>query len=270
MNKANKQLQLQYHGYLQTPLLWKEATVYKLCQLELPTLQEHRFSEDHTPTLLGKLVERFVISELNRHQDITVLAENIQVNEGKQTIGEIDCLLLQSSVPIHVEIIYKFYLFDASVGTTELEHWIGPNRKDSLIKKLNKLKNKQLPLIHHPTTTALLQSLQLPNLLIQQRVIFKAQLFIPFNSSIPNTHLNKQCIIGFYIPFSQIDQLKDCKFFILKKLDWLQIPHTDVNWLTFQVLVDKVATLTQQKIAPLTWVKFNNGTIQKIFIIWWD
>jgi len=62
-------------------------------------------------------------------------------------VGELDCLILRDKKPIHLEVIYKFYLYDASVGDTEIAHFIGPNRKDSLIEKLTKLQEKQLPIL---------------------------------------------------------------------------------------------------------------------------
>jgi len=66
--------------------------------------------------------------------------------------------LWENNKPIHLEIIYKFYLYDPSIGLTQLDHWIGPNRRDSLVKKLTKLKQKQLPLLYHPLITQLLIS----------------------------------------------------------------------------------------------------------------
>ena len=106
---------------------------------------------------LGHLVERFVSHELHYSKNIEVLAENIQIKQEKVTIGEIDCLLKYKQTPIHLEISYKFYLYDESVGASELEHWIGPNRKDSLIEKITKLKTKQLPLLYKPAAEQLLK-----------------------------------------------------------------------------------------------------------------
>jgi len=57
-------------------------------------------------------------------------------------------LFLEDEKPIHLEIQFKFYLYDAALGTTEIDHCIGPMRKDSLNEKLSKLKEKQLPLLY--------------------------------------------------------------------------------------------------------------------------
>jgi hypothetical protein len=46
------------------------------------------------------------------------LYENIQVIEDKKTIGEIDFLLKKNTKQvIHMELAYKFYLFDPSISS---------------------------------------------------------------------------------------------------------------------------------------------------------
>ena len=159
MDSKSKDIQLQYQGYFHTPLLWKSEPLFGLKQLELSNCDETVFNEVISANLrLGKRVERFVSHELKQYDAVKILKENIQVQHKKLTIGEIDCLLKRNDKPIHLEIIYKFYLYDISVGTTELEHWIGPNRNDSLISKLTKLKEKQLPLLYSHHTTPILKS----------------------------------------------------------------------------------------------------------------
>ena len=161
MDTKSKNSQAQYQGYLHTPMLWKN-TMFGLKQIEFTTERETVFNESIPENLrLGKRVERFVSSELQENKDIEVLVENVQVQNEKITVGEIDCILKQGNTNIHLEIIYKFYLFDERVGTTEIEHWIGPNRNDDLLKKLTKLKEKQLPLLYNPLTKPLLDSINL-------------------------------------------------------------------------------------------------------------
>ena len=41
---------------------------------------------------------------------------------------------------IHMELAYKFYLFDPNISSESINNWIGPNRNDSLNEKLEKLK----------------------------------------------------------------------------------------------------------------------------------
>lgn len=270
MDITSKNIQAQYHGYLHTPLLW-ENTVFGLKQFEFSTERETVFNESIPENLrLGKRVERFVSSELQQNKNVTALLENVQVQNEKITVGEIDCILKQNNVPIHLEIIYKFYLFDNRVGTSEIEHWIGPNRNDDLLKKLTKLKEKQLPLLYNPLTKPLLDSLNLKASELQQAVCFKAQLFVPYQKDVEFTLLNKDCVNGFYVSISDIQQFEDCKFYIPTKTNWLLEVQTQVQWLNYTLFSEKVETITNEKTSPLCWIKFPNGNIQKFFVVWWN
>ncbi len=133
---------------------------------------------------------------------------------------EIDCLIKYLKKYIHLEIVYKFYLYDKHIDTGELDHWIGPNKKDSLVFKLNKLKNKQLPLLHHFKTKELLEKTPLNIDKISSMVFFKAQLFVP-KELINNTFklINNKCIIGYYIGMSEYKSLSNCDFYMPNKLD---------------------------------------------------
>lgn len=145
-------LQRNFEGYLQTPILWQNTEVYGLQHYALKPMKVEAFTKEITQNLrLGKLVERFVFSQLGEDSECQILAENLQIQDGKRTIGELDALILDKGKPIHLEIVYKFYLFDPHENDNELSHWIGPNRKDSLLQKLEKLREKQLPLLYHPT-----------------------------------------------------------------------------------------------------------------------
>ncbi|MET2984779.1 DUF1853 family protein [Aureibaculum conchae] len=271
MNPKSKEIQSQYQGYKNTPLLWENNSVLGLRQFELIQQNDIAFNEQLPENLrLGKRVERFVSSELKQHSTIKILLENTQVQHDKRTIGELDCILKCDGVPIHLEIIYKFYLFDERVGTTEIEHWIGPNRNDTLLKKLTKLKEKQLPLLYSEYSKPLLDDLGLNVEYITQKVCFKAQLFIPYKAEVPQFKLlNSDCINGFYIHYSKIGQFENCKFYIPSKVNWLLEIQTQVNWLNFEVFSKKMTPIINSKTSPLCWVKFPNGNMQKFFVVWW-
>ncbi len=270
MNSKSKDIQLQYQGYFHTPLLWKKKRLFGLKQLELSNCVETVFNEDIPENLrLGKRVERFVSHELKQYDAIKILKENIQIQNEKLTIGEIDCLLKHHETAIHLEIIYKFYLYDDTVGTTEIDHWIGPNRNDSLLAKLTKLKEKQLPLLYNHHSKPILKSLNLNANELQQFVYFKAQLFIPYKKEVEFSVLNKRCLNGFYIHFSEIAQFSGCKFYIPSKINWLQEIQIQVSWLTYQQFFIKIEVVINQKTAPLCWIKHPNGEVQKFFIVWW-
>lgn len=95
---------------------------------------------------LGKYAEALVGIYLNQHSDYQLLAKNIQLIEEKITLGEVDFLLFDKRKKeyIHLEFAIKYYL---KVEINDKTHFIGPNAKDSLKRKVVKLKEVQLPLL---------------------------------------------------------------------------------------------------------------------------
>ncbi|WP_372744785.1 DUF1853 family protein [Lutibacter sp.] len=271
MNLNTKEIQLQYEGFLKTPQLWINNAVFGLEQFILQKENITQFNGNIVKNQrLGKRVERFLSHQLRQNTSIKILTENTQIQNNKTTVGELDCILKQNNTPVHLEVIYKFYLYDASVGKTTLDHWIGPNRKDSLVEKLRKLKDKQLPLLYNPFTKPLLKKLKLSPENIQQKVLFKAQLFIPYQTTKINFELlNKNCVKGFYIHFNELQQFNTCKFYIPTKINWLQEIETQTKWLPFEVFLQKLTVFIQQKTAPLCWLKKSNGETEKFFVVWW-
>ncbi|CAL2082469.1 conserved hypothetical protein [Tenacibaculum dicentrarchi] len=278
MHQQLKDLQLQYEGFLKTPFLWNGKGVFNLQQFEIKPTKTASFLVEITKIpRLGKLVERFVSFEFQQDKRLQIIAENIQIQQEKITLGELDCLLLKDKKPIHVEIIYKFYLYDNSINyeknleeKNELERWIGPNKKDSLIQKLTKLKEKQLPLLYSKQCKNYLKTLNLEAKNLEQQLYFKAQLFVPlkdYGKEFPL--INNNCIIGFYVTLLELNQFKDYKFYIPTKHNWLTQPHTNIDWHTFNNFITKITPVLTDKKSPLCWLKKSNGELLKFFVIWW-
>ena len=266
-----KNVQKRYEGFLNTPSLWSGNKIEELQQFEIENKSALIDIDINEKLRLGKYVERFVGYQLQQETGISVLSENIQIQREKRTLGELDCILKKGNVNIHLEIIYKFYLIDKTVGETEIEHCIGPNRKDSLVEKLKKLKEKQLPLLYAKESEAYLKSIQLSDKEIIQYVYFKAQLFVAYSDKkIRLNNLNNNCIMGYYLHKSEMQQFSSCKFFIPVKKDWLICPHTDVDWYNFDVFKEKSQEFLSRKFSPLFWIKKSNGEFLKCFLVWWD
>jgi len=270
MKLLTKQIQLRFNGFLQTPSLWVGNSIFNLQQFNIEQKSLAVNLKIDEKFRLGKYIERFVSFQLEQVKEVKIISENIQIQQDKVTLGELDCLLYKNKKPIHLEIIYKFYLYDDSVGKTEIEHFIGPNKKDSLIDKLNKLQRKQLPLLFTNECSNYLKSIHLNNSKIEQQVYFKAQLFVPFsNQNLKLSSLNQDCIAGFYINRKELQQFNNCKFYIPTKKDWLIIPHTNVDWETFDSFQLKITPFFERQFSPLIWIKFSKGSINKAFLIWW-
>ena len=265
-----KDIQKRYVGFLQTPALWKGAAVLEMRQLEIPMHPARFDSIMDEKARLGRYIERFVFFQLRQAPNHTIISENIQIQKDKITLGELDCILMKDEQPIHLEISYKFYLYDHTVGTSEIAHFIGPNRKDSLLEKLTKLKQKQLPLLCSKDCKPYLKSIALKAEQMTQYVCFKAQLFIPYsNMNRQLKTINQACIVGFYANVKELQQLSACKFYIPIKKDWLVQPYEQVNWQSFEYFTKATKEYLEREFSPLCWVKKPNGVIEKFFLVWW-
>ena len=266
-----KVTQIRFEGFLKTPTLWVSTNIHELKQFSIEQKPIVFDLDIDNKQRLGKYVERFVSHQLANTEGISLIAENIQISKDKITLGELDCILIKNKKPIHLEIVYKFYLYDSSVGNESLHHWIGPNRKDSLIEKLDKLQQKQLPLLYSKECKEYLQSIDLNAKDIQQHVYFKAQLFVPFGMKKEiQLSINTDCIVGYYFKPHELVQFKDAKFYIPSKKDWLMIPHTNVDWMSYEKYLEESKNYLERQFSPMCWMKTTTGELKKFFLIWWE
>jgi uncharacterized protein len=93
---------------------------------------------------LGFYYQWLWLKIINAHSNYELIAEEIQLQWDNKTVGAIDFLVKnkKSNELEHWEVAIKFYL----------EHqgnWIGPNAKDQLDRKINRMSCHQLELSHH-------------------------------------------------------------------------------------------------------------------------
>lgn len=263
-------IEQQYQDYKLTPSLWLDDAVFGITQFKFEEDSKETFLRTLPKNLrLGKRVEQFVLNQLEQDDAISILVENIQIQEQKQTIGELDAIISYHGNPIHLEIVYKFYVYDESVGSSELDHFIGPNRKDSFIEKLTKLKNKQLPLLYKSQTQHLINNLKLTIEAMTQNVCFKAQLFLPFNKKVELKTVNPDCVVGCYLRQEDLPKVETCKFYFPNKPDWLLQPNNSIHWLDFQAAQKVIIQIQTEKQSVCCWIKQTDGILIKSFIVWW-
>lgn len=261
--------QKQFEGYFNTPTLWN-GSLEELCQFELPPIQTPKFNAIIDKKLrLGHLVEEFVHWELQHLHDVKVLARNFQVQRENQTLGEFDFIIEHANQIKQVEVSFKFYVYDQTVGDTEVEHWIGPNRKDSLIQKIKKIKERQFPLVNELEAIGAIDELKIDPSRLEQTVYFKGQLFVPFNQKIDQSTLNQECIVGEYLKRSQLLEFEDYKFYIPNKHDWLITPLERVDWIGLDQFKSSIHDPMENERSVLAWFKSSKGIISKVFVVWW-
>nr|WP_255584706.1 DUF1853 family protein [Zunongwangia sp. SCSIO 43204] len=222
--------------------------------------------------VLGKRAERFFEFQIQHSEKYDLRISNLQIIQHKKTLGELDFIVEEKDTGqlIHIELVYKFYVYDPSYKE-ELARWIGPNRKDSLLEKVEKLKTRQLPLLHNSETKQILNSKHISTRSISQQVCYKANLFVPrklqYNSF---SSINNDCIIGFWIHFSEFesDEFSQSKFFSPSKQFWPVDPAKNDIWLSYSEIFPQIRSFIQQKRSPLLWMK-TKDTFERFFVVWW-
>lgn len=276
-NRLHHQLQ----GFITTPPLWKNKDMFDLEQFHIPSfeLPENLHIEQELPSLktnyvLGKRMESYFEILVKFSEGWQILEKNIQIYKDKITIGELDFLLKTSAsaeMITHVELVFKFYIYDPSFKE-EGSRWVGPNRKDSLIQKISKLKQRQFPLLFNPETQNKLKHLDLSRNTVKQRVCFKAQLFVPKELRDDKfSFINNDCIFGYWIKMEGFssEEFGQSFFAFPQKQDWPVSPKYNKTWISYSEAKEKVKIAHTKKRSPLVWVKKENEVFEKIFVVWW-
>lgn len=201
-----------------------------------------------------------------------VLLSNLLIEEGKTRIGELDFILkeLNTNSHIHVELAYKFYIINPEISEP-MYRLMGPNRRDMLHTKLDKLKEKQLPLLHHNSLLPYWQTHDINPVEMQQQCCFKAQLFEPFEEKTSIRPLNGDCISGKWIRFDDFNSkgFSTAAYYIPRKREWVVVPHSVVHWMNHYETLMEVNLRMVKKNAPMLWMKRSTGEIEKLFVVWW-
>ena len=219
---------------------------------------------------LGHLVEKIVSELIKSSTNYKVLYENIQIIENKKTIGEIDFIIeeIVTSQVIHLELAYKFYLFDPSISSKPINNWIGPNRNDSLREKLEKLKRKQFPLLYHKRTKSKFDDIEIDN--VYQALCLLVSLFVPYEDKVGFSPIYEKAIKGYYLDletFTNIDNSAKA-YYLPSKKEWGMDPSENEIWSDFNGVEGFINTSIKEKQAPLCWQKYNNSYLA-FFIVWW-
>jgi hypothetical protein len=266
----------QFQGFLRTPSLFLEKPKdfpFSHFSTDLHLSNKSDFSCIPKNLMLGKRAERFLIFYLNTSKRYRIVFENFQLIENKKTLGEIDFIVQDKHTTehLHIELSYKFYLFDPQREPKGISQWIGPNKNDSLVQKMEKLKNKQFPLLQHPALRETLESRGIQSDQIKPTACFKAQLFTPFESSFQGfENINPATIRGCYYTWQEFleNQHTAEGYFVPNKKEWLRAPKTQTEWHSLEAVIPEIKSLLSLNKSPLVWSKQSAKT-NVFFIVWW-
>ena len=266
----------QFNGFLNTSPLFHEAL--EIGQFDLKTL---KLDSNFNKTLdlqiplnipLGKRLEYFFEHLINLSSNFEVLAKNIQIFQDNQTIGEIDFILkdIETGIYYHIEFVYKYYLYFEK--NNELEGFIGPNLNDSLIKKLNKLKNKQFPIINHKKTKNILEKIKVKD--IVQKTVFLGNIFLPKHKQYDFKIIKNSCVKGFYTSIFEfnenIDEYSDYEYFLPHRFDWVAKPSENETWISYEKILSEIQFFIDLKKSPLVFAKTKENRFFQFFITYYE
>ena len=241
---------------------------FELSQLELNTDLDFQLPIN---LRLGHLVERIVSRLVNASSNYKLLYENLQIRNNEKTIGELDFIIQEysSGQTLHVELAYKFYLYDPSISDQMINNWIGPNRKDSLIEKLVKLKRHQFPLLFMNNTRTRVKEIEIDK--TEQALCLVALLFIPYKSEAKFNIEYKRNIKGYYLDVETFRALNHsgCKYCIPDKRAWGIEPATNKVWYNLDDMQQRIDSVLEEKQSLLCWRK-EKETYTQFFVVWWS
>jgi hypothetical protein len=268
-------LKTQFLGFMNTASLFKELDGLKQFTLDINEIKNFDFTKLNISEklTLGNRVERFFEFYINQSQNYELIKNNIQIINNKLTIGELDFIIYDKKAKkyLHIEHIYKFYLYDDSIKN-EIDRYIGPNKNDTFVKKLDKLTNRQLPLLYKNETKEYLDGIDIDSL--EQKICFKGNIYLPWNfvgKEIPI--IAHACVRGFYInreEFVSEMWFRSLEYFLPDKFDWVSNPDTNEIWNSFDEVIDKIDLLLKREKSPLVWLRDKEeNTTKSFFITWW-
>lgn len=169
-----KEFDIQNQFQLHDTLFWQQQ--YSLYQNRLVELDQNpepliQFLQQLKSTRLGLRFEYLFWFWLqdDAQPNFKLIQHSIQIIEGKNTLGEIDFLVLNCATQKieQWEVALKYYLGEADL---DLPNWYGLNRSDTLFCKLNHFSTQQFQFSH-----AL-------DLKIEQKfAVMKGQFFTPYS-----------------------------------------------------------------------------------------
>jgi hypothetical protein len=240
---------------------------FDLARLNLITIPDFELPNN---LRLGHLAEVVVSELIKASTNYNVLYENVQLVEDNKTIGEIDFILEDAHTKqlLHMELAYKFYLYDPNISSEPINNWIGPNRNDSLIKKLEKVKNKQFPLLFRNSAKLMIKKIDVGE--VSQALCCLVSLYIPYGYSASFSPEYEPAIKGYYLNFEKFIDFNHSEkyYYIPPKLEWGIDPADNENWTDFNGIEKYINTCMKEKQALLCWQKYG-GIYLSFFIVWW-
>ncbi len=253
-----------------TPLLiadtWSKLVAESMPTADLPAPPHpHQFR-------LGQHFEHLLLAWLRHASGYELVDHNVQVQDGKRTVGEFDFLLRAGGRSEHWEAAIKFYL---GVGDCGIADWYGPNTVDRLDIKYARLINHQLKLATDPNAARYLRERNLAAVL--PRCFMKGRLFHPW-AHFQNGRFVTPAMVspahekGWWISYSdflQEFQGAGYRYLYLPKMMWLSplLPIDCDDPLSFWELTEFLASRSIEPATHIAVVDTGGREIHRGFVV---
>ncbi|MBZ9779335.1 DUF1853 family protein [Psychroflexus sp. CAK8W] len=273
------QILKQFKGFMNTKLMIDHLPGTNISTFEFDLLSEIKqiesfpFEEARAFNFVGKRAEIFLKYYLEKSQHFEELAYSLQVIDNKTTIGEFDFIIRDTTEDkiIHTELINKIYLYDDRLHEDPDYCWIGPNRRDRFIDKIEKLRAQQFPLLFHPKAESFLSKYNIDPWKVKQKVCFKAILFLPVNCRSRFFRTNLKAVTGYFYTLEEFlnKKWKYHEFYIPKKINWYTDETQHTEWHSYSKVLYQLQEFMDKKQSVMLFRKNKNGETSKCFVVWW-
>ncbi|MBB3045881.1 hypothetical protein FHR99_000117 [Litorivivens lipolytica] len=212
---------------------------------------------------LGLVFETYWHFFLQHDAETELIAHNLPVRDDGKTLGEFDVLYHchRRNRAVHLELALKYFMAtpEPLQAGSPMSQWLGPNSRDRLDIKWQRMRDHQLALPRKPAAQAVLQELGIPQ--FEQEAAVKGWLFHHPKRTPEPAPINPDHCRGLWqthAEFSEQENASDWRY--LAKPDWLDSFENAV------ALEEKHRALTVQRpimvineqqerrmIAPDTW-----------------
>ncbi len=188
------------------------------------------FLNDEKDHRLGARFERLIEFGLKHLPGFDCVERRLQVQMDGRTRGEFDFIVRNQALNQfeHWEVASKFYLGVPVDGSLA---WVGPGKRDSLLRKLRHLTERQLLLAELPESQGIRDSLEQD--VSRVRAVVKGRLFYPLQRGAAHDAefcldapegkiiLNSRAPVGFWCDINQLIAESPKTVFALEKPQWL-------------------------------------------------
>ena len=201
---------------------------------------------------LGCYFEVLFSFAIRHFSTLTVLLEHVQISEQGKTLGEVDMLVeTPEGELLQFEIAIKFYLERPDLYP---DHWIGPNKNDSLRQKVSRARSHQLTIFDTDCAKVQCQNV-IKDRPIKTCLLIYGRLYLSLNNSSNVAERIENTQFGGWVYASKAEAL----FFDFPCVMLAEKPH----WLSLQNFTRSCALSTTKLIED-----FNIDSRPKYLCLW--